>query len=221
MAGSARKIPSGVRKVDSLLSGGLPVGMITHIFGPKGGGKTTFSIQCALAASSRSINVFYIDAEHSLHPRRLEQFSLKGNLKKFMIAKPFSFLEQEKIIERLSITLPPSSLVILDSIASMYRLELEEKERNIVANRKLNMQLAELLAIAQRTLSVVLLTNQVTFNIETGEIRPVGGNVISYWSAVDLKMERISPSKVRVTLIKGERKVGSSVELTLSEEGLT
>ncbi|MEM2329236.1 MAG: hypothetical protein QXX18_00330 [Candidatus Jordarchaeales archaeon] len=217
-----KKMSSGVRKVDSLLSGGLPVGMITHIFGPRSGGKTTFVIQCALAALSNNITVFYIDAEHSLHPKRLAQLLPKErDLKKFMIAKPFSFSEQERLIEQLSLIVPPSSLVILDSVTSLYRLELEEKERNIVANRKLNMQLAELLAVARNTLSAILLTNQVTFNPETGETCPVGGNVISYWSMVELKMERISPGKVQVTLIKGGRKAGSSVELMISESGLT
>ncbi|MEM1657571.1 MAG: ATPase domain-containing protein [Candidatus Jordarchaeales archaeon] len=218
-----KKIPSGVGKVDSLLSGGLPVGFITHIFGPKGGGKTTFSIQCALNASSYGTKVFYIDAEHSLHPKRLQQLLLyKGDLRKIMVVKPFSFMEQERIIEQLSASTPLYSLIIIDSIASMYRLELEEKEKNIIANRRLNMQLAELLAIAQKTFSAVLLTNQVTFDPETGEMRPVGENVVSYWSAVDLKMERITPGKVKVTLIKGEAgKVGSCVELILSERGLT
>ncbi len=216
-----RKMPSGVRKVDLLLSGGLPVGLITHIFGPRGGGKTTFVIHCAFTALSLGASVFYIDTEHSLHPKRLAHLSHKENLEKFMIAKPFSFSEQERLIERLSIIAPPFSLVVIDSVTNMYRLELEEKERNIFANRKLNMQLAELLALAQNTSSSVILTNQVTLDPETGETRPVGGNVISYWSTVDLKMERVSPDKVKVTLIKGGRKAGSSVELTLSENGLT
>lgn len=218
----ARKIPSGVSKLDSLLSGGLPVGFITHVFGPKGGGKTTFSIQCALNASFHGSKVFYIDAEHSLHPKRLQQLLIyKGDLRRIMVVKPFSFTEQERIIEQLSASLPLHSLIIIDSIASMYRLELEEKEKNIIANRRLNMQLAELLAIAQRSFSAVLLTNQVTIDPETGDMRPVGWNVISYWSAIDLKMERIAPGKVKVTLVKGETgKVGSCVELSLSGRGL-
>jgi len=214
-ANQSLKISTGIRKIDDLLSGGLPFGLITHVFGPRGSGKTLFSLHCALSAASHGRKVFYIDADHSLHPRMLLNFAPKNVLDRIMLAKPNSFAEQEKLIERLYALLPPSSLVIVDSIASMYRLELGEKEQNIAVNRKLNLQLAELLDLAQETPSSILLTNHVAVDPELECVRPVGGNVVSYWSAIELKLERLMPGKIRATLVKGKGNVNSSAELTI------
>ncbi len=66
----SRRLASGIPPLDALLSGGLPVGAITELVGPRSSGKTALS--CALTAGVTGSGAFtaYIDFPDAFDPEQ-------------------------------------------------------------------------------------------------------------------------------------------------------
>jgi DNA repair protein RadB len=77
-----------------------------------------------------------------------------------------------------------ASLVIVDSIAVLYRLE-EDKDV-----KELGRQLAKLLRIARKYNIPVLMTNQIYTDIDTGRNVPIGGDVLRYWAKISIELDK-------------------------------
>jgi len=62
------RLPSGITRVDALLSGGLPRGRISEVLGPLTSGKTSLLWVLLAAATRRGEVVAWIDLADALHP---------------------------------------------------------------------------------------------------------------------------------------------------------
>jgi len=170
---------------DSLLGGGLSPGVLTHIYGPPSSGKTNFALMATVSAT-REGTVVYVDSEGGFNTERLKQLSqdrFNEVLSKTIHFTPDSFDDQKiKLHEAEAIAAEGDvRLLVLDSLALLYRL-LEEKD-----SKSLGRTLAKLLHIAVKHNVCVLMLNQVYTDIDSGEIKPVGGGLHDYWSKVMLE----------------------------------
>ncbi|MBU0762901.1 MAG: DNA repair and recombination protein RadB, partial [Candidatus Altiarchaeota archaeon] len=167
-------------KLDDLLGGGVSDSLVTHIFGPPASGKTNLALMASVAALGKG-KVIYIDPEGGFSVERIRQLAcdrfheVLGNI---LLVKPTTFDEQKLAFARLDelVTSMKVSLIVVDSIAMLYRME-EDKDV-----RMLGRMLAQLLRVARKYELPVLLTNQVYSDYETKVTRPIGGTIGEYFT---------------------------------------
>ncbi len=172
----------------------------------------------------------YIDTD-GFSPERFKQIA--GNeaakiAKDIIIYEPSSFEQQYTSIcdiekmKDLNI-----GLVILDSVAHFYRVSLSseangnDREENLSARRELVYQIGLLHRFARKQNAVVLISNQVYTDTDTGEFCPVGGNALEHLSKTIIQLERIGNSKRRAILRKHRSQAeGTSCEFIIAQNGL-
>ena len=76
-------ISTGCPIIDKALNGGIPLGLITFIYGDVGTGKTTISLQVSAQAALRNLKFIYVNALGKLSTKRL--------------ADIFSYLDSERL----------------------------------------------------------------------------------------------------------------------------
>nr|MDO8080707.1 AAA family ATPase [Candidatus Freyarchaeota archaeon] len=219
------RISMGIPPLDHMLDGGIPFGLITHIFGASATGKTTLATQCALNIAKKRMKTFYIDTEHGIHPARVSQMANSEELLQFLIIiRPKSFAEQSNLIDKMeSFIVNDVKLIIIDTATKLYRAELDYLAKNVALNRELNRQMAELLNLASKYNIAVIVTNQVSADITENEnqIKPAGGTIISYWSSLDLKVEYLDMGVRRISITKNlEDTQKKTINVLLTKKGL-
>ena len=215
------KIPTGSKVLDKMLDGGYEKDVITTIYGPAGSGKTNLCILCAIKTARLGKKIIYIDTENSFSIERFKQIcdSIKINYLKtinnMVFFKPISFLEQKKTFEKLKDTLKGKvGLVIVDSIAMLYRLEIGKDNDIYEINRELGRQIGYLTEIARNKEIPVLVTHQVYSDFEDKEkVNLVGGDLLKYGSKCLLELQ-ITPSGNRLAIIKKHRSIPAEKSIT-------
>jgi DNA repair protein RadB len=204
---------------DGMLGGGLTPGAVTQIFGPPASGKTNLALLAAKNALGAG-KVVYIDPEGGFSVERLRQMtgeSFQETLNNIILLKPTTFEEQRMSIQKLDeiISTMNTSLVIVDSIAMLYRME-EDKDV-----RMLGRMLAQLLRIARKHNLPVLLTNQVYSEFDTNLIRPIGGQITEYFTKNMVELKR-TESGARQALLRRHltKPEGDSLTFNIVAEGV-
>ena len=173
---------------DSLLGGGIQPGVITHIFGPPASGKTNLALIAAANAQGHG-KVIYVDPEGGFSVDRLRQVAgdrFNDVLNNIILVQPTTFEEQKAAIAKLDdvVSSMKVSIIIVDSIAMLYRME-EDKDV-----RMLGRMLAQLLRLARKYGIPVLLTNQVYSEYDTNTVRPIGGTISEYFTKSIVELSR-------------------------------
>tara|TARA_Y100000310_G_scaffold317308_1_gene370047 strand:- start:1164 stop:1877 length:714 start_codon:yes stop_codon:yes gene_type:complete len=215
------KIPTGSRILDKLLDGGYERDVITTIYGPAGAGKTNLCLLCATNTARNRKKVVYIDTENNFSIERFKQIceSISQNYAKLLnnivFLRPATFDEQKKTFEKLKdIVNNKVGLIVFDSVAMLYRLELGKNEDVYEVNRALGAQLAYLKEIASKKHIPVLITNQVYADFEDKDkINIVGGDLLKYGSKCLLELQT-TPSGNRRVIIKKHRHLPAEKEIT-------
>ena len=199
-----QKISAGSYILNQFLHGGYETDIITTLYGPGGSGKSNLAIILATSQAKKQNKTIFIDTEGGFSSERFRQIhqgtpeQINQDLQNIFLLKPTSFQEQEQAFQQM-LTYGKKesiSLIIIDSIAMLYRLELgtaiETKDQEEIAkiNRKLASQLRTLNEIARKQSIPVIITNQVyasfTSNSEDKqkerEVSMVGGDLLKYWS---------------------------------------
>jgi DNA repair protein RadB len=206
---------------DKILGGKLLPRNITHIYGPPASGKTNLALMTMKNFAKEEGGggkVIYIDSEGGFSVKRLEQISdnneFKVVMKNVMLIEPTEYDEQKVAIKKLDEIVPKcnAKLVIVDSIAVLYRLE-EEKDV-----KELGRQLAQLSRIARRYNIPVLITNQVYTDINTQKIVPVGGDILQYWAKIVIELEKVGEKRIAILRKHKFLPEGMKVEFTISQE---
>ena len=205
------KISAGSYDLNKFLAGGYETDIITTLYGPGGSGKSNFCIMAATSQARKSNKVIFIDTEGGFSSERFKQVhqgtkeEIEKDLQNILLLKPTSFKEQEQAFEQMlkHVKKENISLIIIDSIAMLYRLELGEAitadDSNKISevNRKLANQLRTLNEIARKQNIPVIVTNQVyaTFtqnqedrNAER-KVSMVGGDLLKYWSKCLIELQ--------------------------------
>jgi DNA repair protein RadB len=206
------------RDFDDFIGGGLLDGVLTHIYGPPGSGKTNIALIAVANAVGRG-KVLYIDSEGGFSVERLKQITsgrLEMAMENLLLIKPTTFSEQQAAVRRVENVVKEgnTSLVVVDSIGNLFRLE---EERDLKAFGR---QLAQLLRIARKYEIPVLLTNQVFTDIDSGGFVPVGGRVNEYWCKIMLELGK--SEQTRFALIKKHlfKPEGLKMEFKITNNGM-
>ena len=215
------KIPTGSKILDKLLGDGYEKDIITTIYGPAGSGKTNLCILCAMNTAREGKKVVYIDTENNFSVERFRQIceSINQNYAKLLnnvvFLRPASFDEQKKTFEKLKdIVNDKIGLIIFDSVAMLYRLEMAKSEDIYEVNKDLATQLSYLKEIASKKHIPVLITNQVYADFENKDkVNIVGGDLLRYGSKCLLELQ-ITPSGNRRCIIKKHRSIRENSEIT-------
>ncbi|MBA2862769.1 DNA repair and recombination protein RadB [Methanococcus maripaludis] len=207
--------------LEELLNGNIEKKTITQIYGPPGVGKTNICILSMLNAIENGKSVVYIDTEGSLSIERIKQLSGKNCeelLKNIIIYEPSTFEEQSEALEKIFL-LENIGLIIIDGIVSLYRLELcDNINENTKLNRMLGKQISNLLKVARKKNSGILITNQVKDS--ANGIEPAGGRLLEYWSKSIIKLEK-AESVRKLTLEKHRHaKEGENLRFRILQNGL-
>lgn len=206
------KISSGSYDLNKWLFGGYETDVITMIAGPPGSGKTNFAILAACSQSRHGRKVIFIDSEGGFSSERVKQIvgdKYEEILSNILLLEPTSFDEQRNVFQKLldKIKKEHVGLIIVDSMAMLYRLELGdaiqsgEDERVKEVNREVAMQMRILSEVARKQNIPVLITNQVYGDFLSEDdfrkgverkINIVGGDLFKYWCKciIELKNDK-------------------------------
>jgi len=198
------RISAGSYDLNKWLFGGYEKDIITTVYGPAGSGKTNLCLLAAVSQAKKGSKVVFIDTEGGFSIDRFKQISgEEDSLSNILILKPTNFDEQKKAFDTLLKTIKSStnvSLIIIDSITMLYRLELSEKEENKIKelNSELSRQLRTLSEISRNRNIPVIITNQVYYSFlseeefQSGkqkEVNMVGGDILKYWSKCLIELQ--------------------------------
>jgi DNA repair protein RadB len=195
-------IPTGCISLDKLLGGGFPAEGVSLVYGEAETGKTSLAVQCAVNCARRGIKSLFIDTDGTFSYERLSQIAEYDYEKispLMIIMRPTTFQEQSNAIDQLEKVITNKfGLIIVDTVTSLYRVELDDTEETYAANRELNRQLAVLTQIVKTCGVAVLVISQVRSVPlgETVEMKPVATRVLNYWSEVVLDMKQTGQTRV-------------------------
>ncbi|MBI2659737.1 DNA repair and recombination protein RadB [Candidatus Woesearchaeota archaeon] len=214
------KLATGSKVLDEMLKGGYEKDVITTIYGPAGSGKTVLCILCAVNVAKDSKKVVYVDCEGGFSLERLKQIAshisqdYKKLLDNIIFLKPTSFAEQKKSFEKLkSVVNDKIGLIIVDTIAMLYRLELGKNEDIHEVNIELSKQISYLTEIARKKNIPVLIANQVYADFDTKDkVNIVGGDILKYGSKCLIELQ-ITPNGNRRAILKKHRSIGEEKEI--------
>lgn len=217
------RISTGSDILDWLLEGGYEKDCITTMYGPAGSGKSNLCM-LAVAHCPKGKKIIYIDTEGSFSVARLRQITddYEDILKRVIIFQPTNFAEQRQVFEKLKKVIGNSiAMIILDSVAMLYRLEMGISRNVQQVNRELGVQLAYLVQIARKQHLPVLITNQVYADFEEKEkVKMVGGDILWYGSKCLIELQRDGPK--RTAILKKHRSIeeNKTMEFKIVDRGI-
>ncbi len=207
---SKNKISTGSFDFNKWLYGGWEKDVITMIAGPPGSGKTNFVILASCSQAKKGNKVIFIDTEGGFSIDRIKQIVGENHedvLKNILLLKPTNFEEQKKSFQNLlnQIKKGHVTLIVVDGMATLYRLELGEavklKDGNEIreVNRKVAEQMRILSEISRKQGIPIIITNQVYSKFLSEEelkegkeqkVNLVGGDLLQYWSKCIIELKK-------------------------------
>ena len=223
------KIRTGTAVMDWLLEGGYEKDVLSCIYGPPGSGKTNLLLLCLAGSSSlKDKKIIYIDTEGNFSLSRFKQVCPDHEevLKRIIFLKPVTFDEQRKAFEKLRrIVTENIGLIVLDSVAMLYRLELGKNKDVYNVNRELGLQLSYLTEIARKKNIPVIVTNQVYADLDAVGVekstKMVGGDILRYSSKCLIELHKFA-NGVRAAVLKKHRSLpdGKEARFRITDEGI-
>ena len=215
-----QRIPTGSQILDSMLEGGYEKEVITTIYGPAGSGKTVLCLLCSMTIARSGKKVVYVDSEGGFSVDRLKQICSgisqdhKKILENIIFLRPVRFDEQKKSFEKLRELINDKiGLIVVDTIAMLYRLELGRSEHIQEVNRELANQISYLTEITRKNKVPVLITNQVYTDFdERDKVNIVGGDILKYGSKCLIELQ-ITPNGNRRAILRKHRSLKEEKEI--------
>lgn len=218
----ANRITTGSDALDDLLNGGYETDIVTTVYGPSASGKSNLAMLAA--AANADGKVVFVDTESGLSVRRLQQLSEDSEtvLENTMVLQPSSLDEQGAAIEKLKNTLNEDvNLVVVDSIAMLYRLEIAKKNDVQETNQQLAEQSANLIRIARDKMIPVLVTNQVYHDFDDdSSVNLVGGDILKYGSKCLVELEEDEEGRVATIRKHRSMAAGKQIRFRIENSGV-
>jgi len=208
---------------------------VTSLWGNFGVGKTTLSLQTAKKYALNRKKVLYIYTKPNLPFIKISNVfenNLEDVLENDLFIHTTNFDDLFNLIFNLEFGVLDDlktkngalNLIIVDSMTDLYRLELnrDKKGKNFVLNYKLNQMLANLVSLKQKYEIDILIINETsrrTIEGQTYELES-GGNVMQYWVANSIKIERIDIANNRKFILhRGNDNNSFLLNTTLTKHG--
>ena len=236
---SQNKISTGSYDFNKWLYGGYEKDVVTMIAGPPGSGKTNFAILVSYSQARKGNKIIFIDTEGGFSVERVKQIAgenYEDILKNILLLEPTSFEEQIKNFSNLSEKIKKNhvSLIIIDGMATLYRLELgevvklkdDEKIREV--NRKVAEQMRILSEISRKQKIPIIITNQVYSEFLSEEelrkgqekrVNLVGGDLFKYWSKCIIELKNEGRKK-RAILLKHRSLPQKEISFEIKSKGI-
>ena len=218
------RLSTGCEALDELLGGGIERNTLTNVYGPPGCGKTTLCLQAAVSCIGEGKKVVFIDTEGGFSKERLGQISAEEDdiLEDIILIEPDDFDNQEENVDRLDNICEKEDvgLIVLDSLVTLYRLELNDGNTKEINSRLAN-QLSSLSNLSRKREIPVLITNQIYSDIENGGIELVSRDIAKYQSKCLIEMKKFEKGK-RVVILRKHRSQpeGKEAQVLITENGL-
>ena len=221
-----RKIPTGSKILDRMLQGGYESDIITTLYGPAGSGKTILCMLAAITTARKHKKVIYIDTENNFSTERLKQiapYDYNKILKQLVFLRPVTFEEQKELFTKLAkLTNKGIGLIIIDTIAMLYRIALGNEKNPFEVNKALGSQLATISEITRKKSIPFLIANHsyADFDDKT-KIRAVGGEILRYSSKCLIELAA-TPEGNRKAILRKHRSIPEQKEITFKivQEGV-
>ena len=231
------KISTGSFDLNKWLFGGYEKDVITMIAGPPGSGKTNFTILAACSQAKKGNKVIFMDTEGGFSVERIKQIAgenYKEVLGNILVLSPTNFEEQKKCFMQLleKIKKEHINLIIVDGMATLYRLgfgEISEREEKI---KELNWKMAEqmriLAEISRKQNIPVIITNQVYADFLSKEdfekgvergVNLVGGDLMKYWCKCIIELRNDGKRK-KAVLLKHRSMPMKELNFEIRNEGI-
>lgn len=199
------KLDPGASCIKDLLNGGYEKDIITTVYGPGGSGKSNLCMLALISTARSGKKVVYVDTEASFSLERLKQLADDHEkiLKNIVFLRLTSFSEQKAAFEKLKKIVDDGvGLIIVDSIAMLYRLEMGRSQEVYEVNRALGLHLSFLSEITRTRHIPVLLTNQVYSPFDESRVRMVGGDILKYSSKCLIELQKFKAGRRKAILRK-------------------
>jgi DNA repair protein RadB len=195
--------PSTCHGIDALIGGGFPTGVVSHIYGEPGSGKTSLCTQLATSVIRSEKRVIFI-ASDPFPSARFAQIAASDTAtlsQKLLVFEVKSFDQQRVTLRNIrKIAKENVGLIIFDAVTTYYRLE-QAKDTEIRSRHAFANQVLLLLGLAKKYDLAVTLTNQVYVNTETQQMLPVAGYLLDNVSAIVLQFVK-TQSELRRAILK-------------------
>ena len=237
MKTKTEKISTGSYDLNNWLLGGYEEDVVTMIAGPPGSGKTNICILAACSQAKKGNKIIFVDTEGGFSVERVKQIvgeNYEKILNNFFLLEPTNFDEQKKCFLQLlnKIKKEHVGLIVIDGMATLYRLELGEirsDERKVKElNSKVAWQMRILSEISRKQNIPVIITNQVYSDFLSEKdlkngmkkgVNLVGGDLFKYWSKciIELQNER---GKRNARLLKHRSLAEKNFSFVIKNEGI-
>ena len=221
-----QKIPTGSKVLDRMLQGGYECDVITTLYGPAGSGKTILCMLAATTMARSGKKVIYIDTENNFSTERLKQiapYDYNKLLKQIVFLRPVTFDEQKEIFTKLSKLISQGiGLVIIDTIAMLYRIALGNEKNPFAINKALGTQLALINEITRKkNIPVILANHSYTDFDDKTKIIALGGEILRYSSKCLIELAA-TPEGNRKAILRKHRSLAEEKEITFKivEQGV-
>ncbi len=168
---------TGLHKLDEFLSGGIPNGVITDIFGSPGTGKTQFLFQLSYNAIKDGDKILYVDTSGSFRPERIIEIQTPNNLNldvldRITVLRITNTSEQTKSLQMINGG--GFDAVLIDNVTDLFSYEYKSSEQT----HEKNLQFMQYM----RELSLHTITNKIP-TVVTNSMRYVDLKEIENMSA--------------------------------------
>jgi DNA repair protein RadB len=199
---------------------------ITQVYGEAASGKTNLCLIATAEAARTGKKVVYIDTEGSFSVERFKQIAGKDApelLKLIIIAEPADFDEQKIAINKLDDLMAQGGvgLVVVDSLVSLYRLEMGSDGDAQAANKELSRQLAKLMRVAKKYEVPIVVTNQVYSAFKGDDsVAPIGRDVLKYWTKNVIQLSKSGVFRTATVVRHQHKAEGEQLKFRIIEGGI-
>jgi DNA repair protein RAD51 len=165
-------ISTGLQKLDEFLSGGIPSGIITDIYGANGTGKTQLLLQISINAIKNGGTVLYLDTTGGFRPERILEMKKNQDfdfniLDKITVSRITNTSEQINSIKNLKNV--NFSLIVIDNITDLFSYEYKTEKSTFKKNSLFMKHLHDLSSIAINKNIPIVITNMIR-NIDDKQV---------------------------------------------------
>jgi recombination protein RecA len=205
-------IPTGSPSLNLALGvGGIPRGRIIEIYGAESSGKTTLVLHIVAEIQKTGGKAAFVDSEHALDPEYANKIGVKT--KELLISQPDNGEQALDIVEAL-VRSGAIDLIIVDSVAALTpkaEIEGEMGDQQIgLQARLMSRALRKLAAIAHKTNTAIIFTNQTRMQIGMmmfgNPVTTPGGKALKFYSSVRIELKK------RAQIKKGDEIIGSRIK---------
>jgi len=222
------RIPTGSKRLDDLLGGGIETQSITELYGEFASGKTQIAhhaavmVQLPREEGGLEGKVVYIDTEHTFRPERIIQIAENMGKDASRILRDISVGNAKSSDHQVELAKKAGGiakdgnirLLIIDSLTSFFRSEYAGRSLLAERQQKLNRHVHDLQKLADLHNLAVLVTNQVLAKVDViigDQVAPVGGNIIAHQCT----------HRVFLRKAKGNKRIARLVDSPYLPEGET